>query len=93
MGEPSTESVVIDAHAHISDLASIEQLTFNASHPPHENAIEAFNLVLPTIKAEIRKSRSDWNKHEPRMWARAQDISDLELTNFTIEKDLILVSR
>src|SRR6266545_7468912 len=93
MGKPSTESV-LDTHAHIyPTLASAEQLNFNAPHPPNENAIEAFNLILPTIKSEILKSRSHWDKHEPRMWSRARGISDRELTDFTIEKDLVLVSR
>jgi len=63
----------------------------NAPHAPHsKNAIEAFKLVLPTIKSEIVKSRHDWNKHEPRMWLRAACISDDELTSsFTIENDLV----
>jgi hypothetical protein len=70
----------------------VEQLDFNEPHPPHQNAIEAFNHLLPTIKEEIIKSRHHWNKHEPKMWIRAHGISDHELTNFTIEQDLVTVS-
>jgi hypothetical protein len=79
----STDELVI--------IASIEQLSFNAAHPPKQNAIEAFNAVLHTIKAEIVKSRHDWDKHEPRMWARVAGLSNHDLVNFTIEKDLVLV--
>jgi len=60
-------------------------------HKPLQNAVEAFNHILPTIKAEISKSRHHWNKHEPRMWSRASGISDHELMTFTIENDLVLV--
>ncbi|KAH9485176.1 hypothetical protein JR316_0002083 [Psilocybe cubensis] len=73
-------------------MASKEQLNFNEPHAPKENAIEAFNLLLPTIKNEILKSRRHWDKHEPRMWARASGLSDAELTSFTIENDLVEVS-
>ncbi|KAJ7578620.1 hypothetical protein C8J56DRAFT_835612 [Mycena floridula] len=48
--------------------------------------------MVPKIKAEIVKSRHDWDKHEPRMWARAHGISDHDLLNFTIKDDLVLVS-
>jgi len=73
-------------------MASGEQLNFNQPHAPAENAIAAFNQALPKIKAEIFKSRHDWDKHEPRMWARAHGISDHDLVDFTIENDLVLVS-
>ncbi|KAJ2914392.1 hypothetical protein MD484_g6027, partial [Candolleomyces efflorescens] len=70
-------------------MASGEILTFNEPHPPAENAIEAFNVVLPTIKSEIVKSRRHWDLHEPKMWSRAQGLSDKELVDFTIENDLV----
>ncbi|KAF8973139.1 hypothetical protein BDZ97DRAFT_1752166 [Flammula alnicola] len=72
-------------------MASTEQLTFNAAHVPKTNAIEAFNILLPTLKSEIVKSRHDWNKHEPRMWARATGLSDHDLVSFKIEEDLVEV--
>ncbi|KAF5351641.1 hypothetical protein D9756_007544 [Leucocoprinus leucothites] len=72
-------------------MASTEQVDLNEPHAPRENAIEAFNAVLPQIKNEIIKSRKDWDKHEPRMWSRAAELSDDELTKFTIENDLISV--
>ncbi|KAJ6565891.1 hypothetical protein DFH09DRAFT_1261613 [Mycena vulgaris] len=56
------------------------------------NTTEAFNQILPEIKLNIIKSRHDWNSHEPKMWARAEGISDEDLVVFTIENDLILVS-
>jgi hypothetical protein len=72
-------------------MASNEQISLNDAHPPNANAIEAFNILLPTIKSEILKSRRHWDKHEPKMWSRAKGISDAELTNFTIEDDLVEV--
>jgi len=72
-------------------MASKEQLTFNAPHAPHANAVEAFNVALHKIKAEIVKSRHDWDKHEPRMWLRVAGLSDHELVGFTMEHDLVQV--
>jgi len=72
-------------------MASTEQLSFNEPHLPRPNAIEAFNVVVDTIKQEIKKSRHDWDKHEPEMWARAGGLSDEDLTDFTIESDLVEV--
>ncbi|KDQ27735.1 hypothetical protein PLEOSDRAFT_1104413 [Pleurotus ostreatus PC15] len=69
--------------------ATGEQINFNEPHPPKENGIEAFNIILPTIKSEIVKSRRHWDKHEPRMWSRVSHLSDDELVAFTIEDDLV----
>lgn len=54
--------------------------------------MEAFSRVVGTIKEEIVKSRRDWDKHEPRMWSRASQLSDRELTKFNLDEDLVLVS-
>lgn len=70
-------------------MASSEQITLNDPHPPQANAIEAFNILLPTIKAEIVKSRHHWDKHEPRMWRRASGLDDKHLVSFKIEEDLV----
>jgi len=72
--------------------ASEEQLNFNAPHPPAKNALEAFSVVVSIIKKEIIASRGTWNKHEPLMWSRASELSDRELTSFSLDKDLVLVS-
>ena len=48
-------------------------------------------MVLPEIKKAIIHSRRDWDKHEPRMWARASGLSDDELANFNIRHDLVLI--
>ena len=61
----------------------------NAPHPPTVKAVEAFNVALHQIKAEIVKSRHHWDKHEPKMWSRAAGISDNDLVHFTIEDDLV----
>ncbi|KAI1794140.1 hypothetical protein LXA43DRAFT_971400 [Ganoderma leucocontextum] len=70
-------------------MASEEQINLNAPHAPTEKALEAFTIVEHTIKAEIVKSRHDWNKHEPLMWSRTEGLSDHELIAFTIRDDLV----
>ena len=72
-------------------LASTDTVTFDKARAPGENGIEAFNIILPTIKSEIIKSRRHWDLHEPKMWSRAQGISDKDLVDFTIENDLVEV--
>ncbi|KAG8894059.1 hypothetical protein FRB99_001547, partial [Tulasnella sp. 403] len=68
------------------------QINFNDPHPPRENAISAFTVVLTKIKNAIVKSRRDWDIHEPRMWARASGLSDQELVGeINLERDLVLV--
>ncbi|KZV73283.1 hypothetical protein PENSPDRAFT_750231 [Peniophora sp. CONT] len=72
-------------------MADAEEVALNAPHAPHPNAIEAFGVVLSKIKHEIVKSRRDWDKHEPKMWSRAAGLSDEQLVDFTLEKDLVEV--
>lgn len=72
--------------------ASNEQLNFNEPHEPAKNALDAFSKVLDTIKQEMVKSRQHWNTHEPKMWSRASELSDNELTSFRLDEDLVLVS-
>ncbi|KAG7098775.1 hypothetical protein E1B28_000683 [Marasmius oreades] len=72
-------------------MATIDTVSFNEPHPPRENAIEAFQNVLGDIKQAIIDSRRDWDKHEPRMWNRAQKLTDQQLVDFKLEKDLVLV--
>jgi len=72
-------------------MATVDQINLNDPHPPHQNAIEAFNVVLPKIKAEIMRSRHHWDNHEPKMWSRATGLTNHQLTDFTMEKDLISV--
>ncbi|QRW19181.1 hypothetical protein RhiXN_00587 [Rhizoctonia solani] len=69
----------------------MDTVNLNEPHPPTERALEAFNQVLPKIKLAIISSRRDWDKHEPRMWARANHLRDEELTSFVIENDLVEV--
>jgi len=72
-------------------MATEETIDLNAQHSPHENAVEAFSVVLPQIKHAIVHSRHDWNKHEPKMWFRAAGLSDEELTGFNLKQDLVAV--
>jgi hypothetical protein len=67
-------------------------LSFSDPSPPKQTGLDAFNAILPTIKSEILKSRKDWDIHEPKMWSRAKDLSDQQLSDFTIEQDLVEVS-
>jgi hypothetical protein len=71
--------------------ATSEQINLNDAHAPRDNAIAAFNVVLPAIKSAILKSRKDWDIHEPKMWSRAKGISDVRLADFDIENDLVEV--
>lgn len=80
-----------DSRIATAPPASNEIITLNDPHPPAQNAIDAFAAVLPTIKAEIVKSRHHWDKHEPKMWARAAGLSDAELVDFSLERDLVEV--
>ncbi|CAG8730607.1 11850_t:CDS:2, partial [Acaulospora colombiana] len=70
---------------------STDTVTFNEAHPPQDKAIEAFQQVEPKIKQEIIASRKRWDGHEPRMWSRAAGISDKDLVNFDVSKDLVAV--
>ena len=72
-------------------MADGAEVVFNAPHAPHANAIEAFGVALSKIKHEIVKSRRDWDKHEPKMWSRAAGLSDEQLVDFSLEKDLVEV--
>ena len=54
-------------------------------------AIEAFNVVVHQIRSEIVKSRRHWDQHEPKMWSRAAGLTDAELADFNIERDLIVI--
>ncbi|TFK68658.1 hypothetical protein BDN72DRAFT_820877 [Pluteus cervinus] len=72
-------------------MATGEVVNLNEPHSPLANSISAFDVVVSTIKAEIIKSRRDWDRHEPRMWSRAKELSDHQLIDFTIEKDLVKV--
>jgi len=72
-------------------MATAEEVNLNDSHPPHPNAIDAFEKVVHHIKSAIVKSRHDWDKHEPRMWSRAHGIDHHHLTTFDLSKDLILI--
>ncbi|KAI5123699.1 hypothetical protein M0805_001725 [Coniferiporia weirii] len=73
------------------EMATREIVELNEPHPPHPNAIEAFEVVEHAIKAAILKSRHHWDAHEPRMWARAAGLSNEQLVDFSIAKDLVLV--
>jgi hypothetical protein len=72
-------------------MATNEQLYFNEPHAPKPNAIDAFEALFPTLKAEIVKSRHHWDQHEPRMWVRACSLSDNELIAFNVAEDLVEV--
>ncbi|THH09392.1 hypothetical protein EW145_g2059 [Phellinidium pouzarii] len=76
---------------HDTLAATQETVQLNEPHTPHGNAIEAFSIAKHAIRAAIAKSRTQWDKHEPRMWARAKDIRDEELLDFDVAKDLVLV--
>ncbi|KAL5496075.1 hypothetical protein ACEPAH_3168 [Sanghuangporus vaninii] len=72
-------------------MATRETIELNEAHAPLPKAIEAFKAVEDKIKHELVRLRHHWDKHEPQMFRRAAGLSDTELTNFDVEKDLVLV--
>ncbi|CAL1707621.1 unnamed protein product [Somion occarium] len=70
-------------------MATSEIVNFNDPHPPTIKGIEAFKHVEKDIKTGIIKSRHHWDKHEPKMWSRADGLSDHDLVHFDLEKDLV----
>jgi len=75
----------------LTRIADSESVTLDAAHKPHPAAIEAFTAVEHTIKHAIKKSRLDWDKHEPRMWARVSGVTNEDLVSFDISSDLVEV--
>ncbi|KIJ67949.1 hypothetical protein HYDPIDRAFT_173679 [Hydnomerulius pinastri MD-312] len=73
----------------VRHILTLPHLTLNDPHKPHQNAIDAFKHVLHEIKHAIRESRRTYA--EPMMWSRAAGLSDHQLVDFEIEKDLVLV--
>lgn len=73
----------------LGTTASAEEINLNAPHSPPPKAIEAFKVVEHDIKSAILKSRHHWNLHEPKMWSRAAGVTDAELVDFDIAKDLV----
>ncbi|KAE9411243.1 hypothetical protein BT96DRAFT_930395 [Gymnopus androsaceus JB14] len=72
-------------------MATSEEVVLNDPHHPKENSFQAFHHVIHDIKHNILHNRREWDKHEPRMWSRASGLTDHQLIDFTIEKDLVLV--
>ncbi|KAM0756685.1 hypothetical protein T439DRAFT_321370, partial [Meredithblackwellia eburnea MCA 4105] len=72
-------------------MADASTVTLNAEHPPHQNAIDAFTTVNDKIKHELVKLRHHWDKHEPRMFSRAKGVSDHDLVNWDLSKDLVAI--
>jgi len=72
-------------------MATRDTVELNEPHAPQENAVEAFQLVLHDIHNALVRSRKDWDKHEPKMWARAAGLTDEQLCTFDLARDLVLV--
>jgi len=72
-------------------MATQDTVELNEPHAPGADAITAFTKVLPSIKRAIVDSRAKWDSHEPRMWSRAQGLTDEQLTTFDPETDLVEV--
>jgi len=63
----------------------------NEPHPPNERGVQLFQNCASTIRNELVKLRHHWDKHEPRMFARAASISDHDLCRFNIPDHLELI--
>lgn len=65
-------------------MASAETCHLNDIHPPKEGSIAAFEALLPEIKSSLVHLRHKHDKHEPEYFITVKELSDAELTNFTI---------
>jgi hypothetical protein len=65
--------------------ATAETVDLGPSHPPKEDSIDAFNIILPDLKQKLTHLRRDYNKHEPEYFAAAESLSDDQLTGFTAD--------
>lgn len=90
MGE-QRECTHLTCTSNTTSTATRDVVELNEPHAPKENAVEAFKVVENHIKTAIVKSRHHWDLHEPKMWSRASGLSDSELVDFSIEKDLVQV--
>ncbi|CAE6464893.1 unnamed protein product [Rhizoctonia solani] len=86
---PDSHVQLFSSDPIVSTIA--DTVSLSEPHPPTGRGLEAFNEVLPKIKLAVINSRRDWDNHEPRMWARANSLSDEQLTSFVIENDLVEV--
>lgn len=65
-------------------MASAETCPLNDPHPPKEGSIAAFETLLPEIKTSLIHLRHKHDKHEPEYFVTVKDLSDAELTAFTV---------
>ncbi|KAG0147308.1 hypothetical protein CROQUDRAFT_722340 [Cronartium quercuum f. sp. fusiforme G11] len=63
----------------------------NEPHAPDTRGFELFEHLAPKIQHELIRLRHHWDKHEPRMFSETQGISDHDLANFNVRKDLVLI--
>ncbi|KAF2264624.1 hypothetical protein CC78DRAFT_616545 [Lojkania enalia] len=65
-------------------MATAEMVNLTEAHAPKETSIHAFESILPSLKHELTKLRRDHDKHEPEYFRAVKDLSDHELTSFSV---------
>jgi len=64
-------------------MATAETVQMGPPHPPKEESIKAFNEIEVELKTELQHLRHETNKHEPQYFARVNNLTDKQLTNFS----------
>ncbi|KAH8177533.1 hypothetical protein LIA77_02615 [Sarocladium implicatum] len=63
--------------------ATAETVHLDALHAPKEDAIKAFDAILPELKKELVHMRKERQKHEPEYFAAVDSLSDDQLADFS----------
>lgn len=66
-------------------MATAETVELGPAHPPKEDAIAAFDSILPDLKKSLVHIRHEHSKHEPEYFAAVESLSDRDLANFSSE--------
>ncbi|KAK0383303.1 hypothetical protein NLU13_9216 [Sarocladium strictum] len=71
-------------------MATAETVQLDAPHAPKEDAIKAFDSILPDLKKDLVHMRKERQKHEPEYFAAVDSLSDDQLADFST-KDITAV--
>ncbi|KAF4974502.1 hypothetical protein FZEAL_8598 [Fusarium zealandicum] len=66
-------------------MATAETVDLGPAHPPKEDAIIAFDQILPDLKKNLVHLRRDYAKHEPEYFAAAEQLSEQDLAGFSAD--------
>ncbi|RSL70530.1 hypothetical protein CEP54_001716 [Fusarium duplospermum] len=63
-------------------MATAETVDLGPAHPPKEDAISAFEQILPELKKNLIHLRHEYSKHETEYFEAAKHLSDHDLAGF-----------